>query len=148
MQQVWRFHPPRRLSMPCKEIPVQKLSQIWALHKLMLHERPAKASISQAPQTKVHQLTAGTIQAYNSQVESESSDDSFCLQLQIKHVQAKSKVDKKPACSITNLPYRLKQHKNRNLYSRARLDTCADVNIMAASVYKLVFHDPNLESLA
>ena len=30
---------------------------------------------------------------------------------------------------------------------RARLDTCADVNIMPASVYKLVFHDPNLENL-
>ena len=29
----------------------------------------------------------------------------------------------------------------------ARLDTCADVNIMPASVYKLVFRDPNLEKL-
>ena len=48
---------------------------------------------------------------------------------------------------ITNLPYRLKQHENRNLYLRARLDTCTDVNIMPASVYKLVFHDPNLEKL-
>ena len=53
----------------------------------------------------------------------------------------------KPACLITNLPYRLKQHENRNLYPRARLDTCADVNIMPASVYKLVFRDPNLEKL-
>ena len=46
---------------------------------------------------KAHQLTVGTIQAYDSQVESESSDDSFCLQLQINHVQAHSKIDKKPA---------------------------------------------------
>ena len=30
---------------------------------------------------------------------------------------------------------------------RARLDTCTYVNIMPASVYKLVFHDPNLEKL-
>ena len=37
---------------------------------------------------KVHQLTAGTIQAYDSQAESESSDDSFCLHLQIKCVPA------------------------------------------------------------
>ena len=44
---------------------------------------------------KAHQLTAGKIQAYDSQVESENSDDSFCLQLQIKHVQAQSKIDKK-----------------------------------------------------
>ena len=58
--------------------------------------------------------------------------------------KAQAKVDKKPACLITNLPYRLKMHENRNLYLRARLDTCADVNIMHVSVYKLVFHDPNL----
>ena len=54
----------------------------------------------------------------------------------------------KPACLITNLAYRLKQHENSNLYLRARLDTCADVNIMPASVYKLVYKDPNLEKLA
>ena len=34
------------------------------------------------------------------------------------------------------------------MYLRARLDTCADMNIMPASVYKLVFRDPNLEKLA
>ena len=110
-----------------------KGQQKWAYHK------PHKP--------KVHQLTAGTMQAYDSQSESESSDNSFCLQLQIKHVQTQSKIDKKLACLITNLPYRLKLHENRNLYPRARLDTCADINIMSASVYKLVFHDPNLEKL-
>ena len=56
---------------------------------------------------KEHQLTVGTIQAYDSQSESESSDNSFCLQLQIKCVQAQNKTDKKPACMITNLPYSL-----------------------------------------
>ena len=96
---------------------------------------------------KAHQLTAGIIQAHDSQSESESSDNSFCLQLQIKCIQAQSKIDKKPACLITNLPYRLKIHKNRNLDLRARLDICADVNIMTASVYKLVICDPKLEKL-
>ena len=38
-------------------------------------------------------------------------------------------------------------HENRNLYLRARLDTCADVNIMPPSVYKLVFRDPGMEKL-
>ena len=28
------------------------------------------------------------------------------------------------------------------------MDTCADVNIMPASVYKLVFNDPDLKKLA
>ena len=96
---------------------------------------------------KAHQLTAGTIQAYDSQSELEGSDNSFCLQVQIKHVQAQNKVDRRPPCLITNLPYRLKIHENRNLYLCARLDTCADINIMPASVYKLVFRDPNLEKL-
>ena len=80
---------------------------------------------------------------------SDSSDDSFCLQLKIHQcVQAPHKKTQKPACLITNLAYRPKQHENRNLYLRARLDTCADVNIMPASVSKLVYRDPNLEKLA
>ena len=41
-----------------------------------------------------------------------------------------------------------KQHENRNLYLRARLHTCTDVNLMPVSMYKLVFRDPNLEKLA
>ena len=96
---------------------------------------------------KAYQLTAGTIQAYDSLSEPESSDNCFCLQLQIKCIQEQSKIDRRPACLITNLPYRLKMHENRNLYLRARLDTCTDVNIMPASVYKLVFHNPNLDKL-
>ena len=49
---------------------------------------------------------------------------------------------------ITNLAYRLKPHHKRNQYPRARLDTCANVNIMPASVYKLVFPDPDYKKLA
>ena len=106
----------------------------------LLHERPAKTSIQQASQTKG---TSADCRYHTSIWQSIR----IRIQLQSKHVQAQSKIDKKPACLITNLPYRLKQYKNRNLYLRARLDTCADVNIMPASVYKLVFHDPNLEKL-
>ena len=86
----------------------------------MLHETKQKLAYHKLHKPKAHQLTIGTIQAYDSQSETESSDKSFCLQLQIKCVQAQSKIDKK-------------------------LDTCTDVNIMPASVYKLVFCDPNLE---
>ena len=46
-----------------------------------------------------------------------------------------------------HIAYRLKQHESRNLYLRARLDTCADVKIIPISVYKLVFRDPNLKKL-
>ena len=71
----------------------------------------------------------------------------FCLQLKIQYAQAKSKL---PIISylITNLAYKLKPHHKRNQYLRAFLDTCADVNIMPASVYKLVFQDPDLKKLA
>ena len=33
------------------------------------------------------------------------------------------------------------------MYLRARLDTCADANIMPVSVYRLVFQDPNMKKL-
>ena len=33
------------------------------------------------------------------------------------------------------------------MYLRARLDTCADVNLMPASVYKLIFKDPQMKKL-
>ena len=67
-----------------------------------------------------------------------SSDESFCLQVKIQFTQANVKI---LTCHhlITNLAYRLKPHHKRNTYLRARLDICADVNIMPASVYKPVF---------
>ena len=76
-----------------------------------------------------------------------SNNDSFCLQMKIQCVQAKPKL---PTTShlITNLAYMLKPHHKRNQYLRACLDTCMDVNIMPASVCKLVFHDPDLKLLA
>ena len=91
------------------------------------------------------QLKAGAIHAHNSNEEADSLDDSFCLQLKFQHVQAHHKKTHKSACLITNLAYRLKQHEHKNL--RARLDACADVNIISATVYKLEFRYPNLGKL-
>ena len=130
---------------PAKRYQCKTCHKFGQFTSLYFMNGQQKQAYNKSCKPKVHQLTAGTIQAYDSQSESESSDNSFCLQLQIKCVQSQSKIDKKPACLITNLLYRLKIHENRNLYLRARLDTCADVNIMLASIYKLVFHDPNLE---
>ena len=74
-----------------------------------------------------------------------STDDSFCLQVRIQCVQPGSKL---PTTShlIIYFAYKLKPHQKRNQYSR--LDTCTDVNIVLASVYKLVFCDPDLKKLA
>ena len=83
-----------------------------------------------------------------SQSDEESSiDDSFCLQEKIKDTQADNQTIPRPIHLVTNLAYRLKPHCTRNIYLRAKLDTCADVNLMPASVYKLVFQDLNMKKL-
>ena len=76
-----------------------------------------------------------------------SSDESACLQAKIQCTQASCKI---PTTShlITNLVYKLKLHYKRNQYLRARLDTCANVNIIPASVYMLVFQDSDCKKLA
>ena len=83
---------------------------------------------------------------YGQSEEFASSDDSFCLQVKIQCAQNKSKF---PTTShlITNLAYKLKPHHKRNQCLKARLDAWTDENIMWASVYKLVFHDPDLKKL-
>ena len=42
----------------------------------------------------------------------------------------------------------MKPHHKKNQYLRTRLDTNADVNMMPASIYKLVFQDPDCKKLA
>ena len=77
-----------------------------------------------------------------------SSKNSFCLQVKVRHTQTNLQRTSRPNHLITNLAYRMKPHHTRNLYLRARLDTCVDVNIMPASVYRLVFQDPETKRLA
>ena len=76
-----------------------------------------------------------------------SSDVSFRLQVKIQHIQANPKFPT-PLDLITNLAYILKPHHKRNQYLRVRLDTCANVKIIPASVYKLVFQDPDCKMFA
>ena len=53
----------------------------------------------------------------------------------------------KPIYLMANLAYRLQEHHQRNQYLQARLDTCADVNLMPMAVYCLMFKDPSLKKL-
>ena len=76
-----------------------------------------------------------------------SSEDSFCLQVQLQNTQVETKTPA-PQHLITNLAYKLKPHHKKTQYLRARLDTCTDVNIMPASVYTLVFKDTDCNKLA
>ena len=68
--------------------------------------------------------------------------------MQIQSSQAEGKKVPTPSHFITNLASKLKPHQTRNQYLSARLDTCADVDIIPASVYKLGFNDPELKNLA
>ena len=80
--------------------------------------------------------------------EDSTSEDSFCFQVKIKCNQVKEQKVPRPTHLITNLAYRLKPHYTRDLYLRARLDTCADVNLMPVSMYQLVFNDTKMQKLA
>ena len=53
----------------------------------------------------------------------------------------------KPVYLMTNLVYHLQLHHKRNQYLCARLDTCADVNLMAMAIHCLMFKDPGLRNL-
>ena len=70
-----------------------------------------------------------------------SSDDSFCLQMQIKSTQAETKFEVLQHL-VTNLAYNLNALK-KTKYLRARIDTCTKANILPLSVYKLIFKDPD-----
>ena len=136
------------------QCPAKKY-QCTACHKFghftsMCYQKKQAYSKNRKP--KVHQLKAGTGHAqgsasYDHLDDDSTSEDSFCLQIKIKQKQAKEQRVPKPTHLITNLAYRLQPHHHRNLYLRARLDTCADVNLMPASIYKLVFKDPKMQKL-
>ena len=102
---------------------------------------------------KAHQLQAGAVYvkgsaSYDHLDEDSTSEDSFCLQVKIKCKQDKEQTVPRPTHLITNLAYRLKPHHTRNLYLRARLDICADVNLTPASMCQLVFNDAKMQKLA
>ena len=89
---------------------------------------------------KAHQLQIGAVYMQDSisgQLEESSSDDSFCLQVQLQSTPVETKLPT-PQHHITNLAYKLKPHKDTQ-YLKVRLDTCSDVNIMPVGVFELIF---------
>ena len=137
---------------PC---PAKKY-QCKACHKVchfssMCYQK--KHAYSKPGIPKVHQLQTGTVYVHSNLSHDHSdddstADDSFCLQVMIKCNQKKEQRVPRPTHLITNLAYRLQPHHHRNLYLQARLNTCANVNLMPASVYQLIFNDPNMKKLA
>ena len=134
MFQVWRFKTCRRFQVSCKMFQCKTCNKYGHFITLCY-----KKKVSFKSQTlKVHQLQAGQMYTQEDSICGQSGDltssnESFCLQVKIQYIQACCRI---PTTSnlITILAYMLKPHHKRNQYLRVRLDTCANVNIMPASV--------------
>ena len=113
--------------------------------KFQHNQRSLESRLSQT-----HQLQPGQVYLQDSICDQSedllSSEDSFCVQLQLKSTQGETKLPA-PQHLITNLANKLHYHM-KTQYLRARIDTCADVNILPVSVYKLTYDDPDCKKLA
>ena len=72
---------------------------------------------------KAHQLMVGTASAAigdQSDASYSSSEDSFCLQMQAKYAKENTKMNK-PQHLVTNIEYKLKPHRRRTKFLRAKL---------------------------
>ena len=108
------------------------------------------SSSFQSRKLKAQQLHVGALytlpDADSSEYESEI-EDTFCLQMKIHRTCISHPEVPKPVYLMANLAYHLQEHHQRNQYLWARLDTCADVNLMPMVVYCLMFRDPELKKL-
>ena len=65
-------------------------------------------------------------------------------------VQAKQANEKYPAPKhlFTNLEFKVEPLKNKTKFLQARINACADVNLMPVSMYKYIFKDPDCAKIA
>ena len=137
---------------PAKKFQCKACHKFGYFTSLCFQRNQQKQAPYKFRKPKIHPLKAGALytqeNAVSSQSEDSSSKDSFCLQINIQCIQVSIRNVPTPAHLTANLVYWLKPHHNRNLYLRARLDTCADVNVMPASVYRLMFKEPEMKGLA
>ena len=103
-------------------------------------------------QPRAHQLMIGRASVQSSSYDQSdtslsSSNDSFCLQMKIKSTQAETTMQALQ-CLVTNIEYKLKPHRRRTTFLRARIDICSTVFVMPVSVYHLIYNDPDYAKLA
>ena len=130
---------------------MQSVSQIWSFFKCLLPKEE-----SSSPQGKLKKPQGASTECRPSVWARQFHLQSLwrikfwwvlCLQLQVQWNKVESKKIPNPVYLITNLAYQLKPHHSRNMYLWARLDTCADVSIMLASVYHLIFKDLEMKKI-
>ena len=97
---------------------------------------------------KTHQLIVGTASVTGDQSDFSysSSDDSICLQMQAKYTKENNKKNK-PQHLVTNIEYKLKRHRKKTKFLRAKIDTCSNSNLTPVSVYKLIYKDKDYTKL-
>ena len=103
-----------------------------------------------ARKLKAQQLRVGalyTLQDAGSSEYDSDPEENFCLQMKVHRTRISHPEVPKLVYLMANLAYRLKEHHTRNQYLWARLDTCADVNLMPMAVYCLMFKDSQLKKL-
>ena len=108
------------------------------------------SSLTQSRKPKAQQLRVGALytlhDAESSEYES-GPEDTFCLQMKIHRTCITHLEVPKPVYLMANLAYHLQEYHTRNQYLWARLDTCANVNLMPMVVYCLMLKDPGLKKL-
>ena len=62
-------------------------------------------------------------------------EEPFCLQMKVQDKKANASVPV-PKHLVTTLEFKVKPHKRKIKYLRARVGTYADVNLMPVSIYK------------
>ena len=119
------------IHMPSQEISMEGMP----LYQPMFPKKTA-LTVQDLKHITSHQIQADEIydSADNYPTAVSSSEDSCCLQVKIKQQQDGVQKVPRPTHLITNIAYQLKQYHNRNKYLRARIDTCADMNLMPVSV--------------
>ena len=120
-QNVWRFSPCGRIFSALQRYSNVKLVTSLDISLLFVMKRIKHTFRSRRP--KAHQLQEGTVYVQEKakcghSEDYSSSDDSFCLQIKVKHTQASLKKIPTPTHLITNLAYRLRPHHTRNQYLR------------------------------
>ena len=53
-----------------------------------------------------------------------------------------------PEHLFTNVEFKVKPHKIKTKFLQARIDTCANVNIIPVSMYKYLFKDPDCTKIS
>ena len=95
---------------------------------------------------KAYQMTYGRLSTYESSISGHSSDslfseeEPFCFQMKVQERKGNASVPI-PKHLVTNLEFKVKPHKRKTKFLRARVDTCEDVNLKPVSIHKKLFKD-------